>query len=363
MIQKGMKWRILTGAILSLTLVELASPGLTSAAGLNFISQLSGDVKLKQVRWSNYQKANFGDSLSQEDQLQLGAKASATVLCSNLRLWKVPSAKVSRVSEGCPAGTATLNRPNSSRRAPTRAPNSTIPYIISPRDTVLHNDQPILRWNAVPGATRYTVQVRGGGLDWETETNGTEIVYPGAPPLKKGRRYRLIVVADNGASSEEEQGVSLRFSVLDDQKAELVLAKVRELKQQRLTKEAEALALAYLYRSHELNAEAIELLEGLVKQGSQITAVYQLLGDIYLQVGLSRLAKERYLRALQLAKRSEDVEGQAVVQVGLGEADYALGNKNEAVRWLENAKAGYVALGDDLQVRELERRIDSLLGK
>ncbi len=362
MIPIGMKWRILTGAIFTLTLVELASPGLTSAAGLHFISQMSGDVKLKQVGWSNYQKANFGDLLSQEDQLQLGAKASATVFCSNLRLWKVPSAKVSRVSEGCPSGTATLNRPNSSRTA-TRAPNSTIPYIISPRDTALLNDQPILRWNAVPGATRYTVQVRGGDLDWETETSGTEIVYPGAPPLKKGRRYRLIVVANNGASSEEEEGVSLRFSVLDDQKAELVLAKVRELKQQRLTKEAEGLALAYLYRSHELNAEAIELLEGLVKQGSQITAVYQLLGDIYLQVGLSRLAKGRYLTALQLAKRSEDVEGQAVVQAGLGEADDALGNKNEAVRWLENAKAGYVALGDDLQLRELERRIDSLLGK
>ncbi len=122
------------------------------------------------------------------------------------------------------------------------------------------------------------------------------------------------------------------------------------------------MALAHLYRGNDLQAEAIELLEGLVKGGSQTVAVYRLLGDIYQQGGLSRLAKERYLKALELAGAG-NVEGQAAIQAELGEADYALGNEDKAVQWLEKATAGYEALGDESQVQELEQRRDFFLGR
>ena len=352
-------------AVLSLALVGIACPSLGSSEGVHLLFELTGDVQLKKAGRSKFQEANFGDLLSLSDELKLSTKASATVYCSNQNEWKVPSGKVSVVSEGCPPGESTLKLPNGSRQ-PTRPGGlieealSAIPYIISPRNTSLLNDRPILRWNAVSGATSYIVQVQGSGVDWQQKTVATEIEYPGEPPLEKGLRYRVTVVADNGASSRSERRVG--FTVLDDQKADSVLAAVEKLKQQGLTKEAEGLALAHLYRGNNLQAEAIELLEGLVKGGSQTVAVYRLLGDIYQQGGLSRLAKERYLKALELADAG-DVEGQAAIQAGLGEADYALGNEDEAVQWLEKATAGYEGLGDKSQVQELEQGRDFFLGR
>ena len=46
---------------------------------------------------------------------------------------------------------------------------------------------------------------------------------------------------------------------MDAQKAESVRTEAAKLKQQQLTQEAEGLALAYLYQSYDLKAEAIEL--------------------------------------------------------------------------------------------------------
>ncbi len=356
--QATLTFRVLTGVLLSLMLPGSVSPGWANPTVLNFISEIKGDVQLKRSQWNSYQKANFGDLLNPSDQLKLSAGASATVMCNNRSVWVVPAGKVSLVSDGCGSEQPKLTRPNS-RRSPSRAPNETIPYIISPRNTALLTNRPILRWNAVPGATRYKVRVQDAGLtlDWQTETSNTQIEYPGEPPLQPDSYYLLIVETDKGDSSEEEQGTDLSFTLLDAQKAESVRTEVAQLKQQQLTQEAEGLALAYLYQSYDLKAEAIELLEGLVKRGSQTAAVYQLLGDLYLQLGLSQQAKSPYLQALELAKRTEDVEGQAEAQVGLGEAEYEFNNKDEAIAWLKKARENYLLLGDRSQVQALEKRI------
>ena len=356
--QATLTFRVLTGVLLSLMLPGSVSPGWANPTVLNFISEIKGDVQLKRSQWNSYQKANFGDLLNPSDQLKLSAGASATVMCNNRSVWVVPAGKVSLVSDGCGSEQPKLTRPNS-RRSPSRAPNETIPYIISPRNTALLTNRPILRWNAVPGATRYKVRVQDAGLtlDWQTETSNTQIEYPGEPPLQPDSYYLLIVETDKGDSSEEEQGTDLSFTLLDAQKAESVRTEVAQLKQQQLTQEAEELALAYLYQSYDLKAEAIELLEGLVKRGSQTTAVYQLLGDLYLQVGLSQQAKSRYLQALELAKRTEDVEGQAEAQVGLGQVEYGLGKKTEAIEWLTQAQTNYQKLGDRSKVEEVQQWI------
>jgi predicted negative regulator of RcsB-dependent stress response len=354
--------RILTGLILSLMLPGLVSPSWANPTALNFIATIKGDVKLKRSQWKSYQKANWLYLLNPSDQLQLGAGASATVMCDNLKVWAVPAGKVSRVSDGCGSQAPIVTRSNS-RRSPSRAPNETIPYIISPRNTVLLTNRPILRWKAVPGATRYQVRVQDAGLtlNWQAETSNTQIEYPGQPSLQLGSNYSLIVETDNQKSSEEEQGIDLSFTLLDTQKAESVRTEVAKLKQQKLTPEAESLALAYLYQSYDLKAEAIELLEGLGKRGSQTTAVYQILGDLYLQVGLSQQAKSSYLKALKLAQRTENVEGQVEAQMGLGEADYGLNNKDEAIAAWKKAKESYIVLGDRSQVQELEKRIAEIL--
>lgn len=358
MMQKNMISRSLIGVLFSFMWLWLALPSSSNPTALNLISEIKGDVRLKRSQGNSYQKANIGDLLNPADQLQLGAGASATVMCDNLTFWTVPAGKVVLISDGCGSKQPFIFRPDS-LRSPSRAPNETIPYIISPRNTALLTNRPRLRWNAVAGTTRYQVRVQDAGLtlDWQMETSQTQIEYPGKPPLQTNSNYSLIVETDKGDSSAEEQGTDLNFTLLDAHKAESVRSQVAQLKQQKLTKEVGGLALAYLYQSYNLKAEAIELLEGLMKQGNQTAAVSQLLGDLYLQVGLSQQAKSAYLQALELAKRSEDVEGQAEAQVGLGEAYSQLNKKDEAITIFKKAQKKYIILGDQSQVQSLQKRI------
>ena len=356
--QKPMTFKTLTGIVFSLMWLGSVVPSLANPTALNFISEIKGEVQLKRSEWNSYHRANVGDLLNPSDELQLGSDASATIMCSNLSIWVLEGDSVTQVSDGCPTGTLTQSRPNS-LRVRSRAPNETIPYIISPRNTTLLTNRPILRWNAVPGATRYKVQVQDAGLtlDWQMETSNTEIEYPGEPPLQQDFYYLLIVETDKGDSSEKEQGADLSFTLLDEQKAKSVRKEIAQIKQLKLSQEAEGLALAYLYQSYDLKAEAIELLEGFVKQGSQTAAVYQLLGDLYLQVGLNQPAKSSYLQALEIAQRTEDLEGQAEAQFGLGKVEYGLGKKTEPIEWLTQAQTNYQKLGDRSKVDEVQQWI------
>ena len=356
-----MTTRTLTGIVFSLMWLGLAAPDSANSTVFNFIFEIKGEVQLKRSQWKGYRKANVGNLLNPSDQLRLGTGASAKIVCSNLSLWSLQGNSVTQVSDGCPSRILNRNRPNSTRVTP-RAPNEKIPYVISPRNTALLTNRPILRWNAVPGAINYTVKLLSFGKEyWQTETTNTQIEYPAESPLEPDLYYLLVIEAkkvNQRISSEEEEGVDLLFKQLDEIKSQLLQSKISKVKQQKLTKDTEGLALAYLYQSYNLKAESIELLEDLVRESSQITGVYQLLGDFYLQIGLSQQAKEPYINALKLAKVSENVEGQAEAQAGLGEVLYSLGKTEEAIEWLQKAKKNYRTLGDDEKLQELDRRID-----
>ncbi|MBK1990538.1 hypothetical protein A0J48_023940 [Sphaerospermopsis aphanizomenoides BCCUSP55] len=341
---------------LGLAVPDLA-PAQTNPPALNFISEIKGDVQIKRSQWKSYHKANVGDLLNFSDQLQLRTGASAKVMCSNLSVWHLRGNSLAKVADGCSSGILTVIRPG--HRTNTRSPSNSIPYIISPRNTALLNNRPILRWNGVPGATRYKVQVKDAGLslDWQTETSNTQIEYPGQPVLQPNFSYLLTVETNKGDSSRED-GVKLNFTLLDTQTAESVRTKVAILKQQKLTHEAEGLGLAYLYQSYNLKSEAINLLEDLVKRGSQTSAVYQFLGDLYLQVGLSKESKISYIKALEQAKLNKDIEGQAEAQVQLGLTENDLNNKTEATRWLTQAQTNYQKLGDTIRYEEVKQWIN-----
>ena len=75
------------------------------------------------------------------------------------------------------------------------------------------------------------------------------------------------------------------------------------------------------------------------------------------------MAKEIYGQGLALTAAEEDSEVKAMMQWGLGEVEYTLGNRDEAVEWLEKAKASYLALGEETQVEALAKRINDVLGR
>ncbi len=280
---KALKGKILIQVILlTFILLRVNAPVLSNTSGINLIVNFSGDVKVKKDEWSQWQKADFGNTLSPNDQLEIGTNSSATIYCSDLSEWTIEQPGTYWLYDGCSPGEPTLKLPNSNND--TRRPGGikeqalqNIPYIISPRNTSILNNQPTIRWNTVPGATQYKVIVE----DWEDETSDTEILYTGE--LEAEFFYFVSVLANSDSSSEEEAEVG--FTVLDEQKEKDILAHIEAVKQQGLTKGAEGLILAHLYRGNDLNAEAIQVLEELVKEGNESISVYQLLGDIYQQVG------------------------------------------------------------------------------
>ena len=363
MVNSVFTWKNAIQAVLSLTLMGWVTPVGSNPSGIHILIDFKGNVQVKKAQWRQFHQANSGITLSSNDQIKLGSNASVTIYCSNQNQWTVKQPGTHRLSQGCPAGEAIIRLcPDCNND--TRRPLGTkeerlqqLPYLISPRHTLVLNDSLTLRWNAVSGATDYTVKVG----DWQGQTKETQMVYDGE--LKPGEFYTVRVMADNGVSSQDEENYSRDswFIVLEEDEARSLQEQVTVIKQQELSKEQEVLILAYLYRGNELNAQAIEELEDLVKSGSQRTTVYQLLGDIYQQVGLSLMAKQVYGQGLALTAAEENSEVKAMMQWGLGEAEYSLGNRDKAIEWLEKAKASYSALGDEIQVEELAKGINEVL--
>ena len=84
------------------------------------------------------------------------------------------------------------------------------------------------------------------------------------------------------------------------------------------------------------------------------------LGDLYLRIGLNRFAEERYLQALGLSQRLNDVEGQALAQNALGLVYEALGNKGEALQRLQKAMEWYRKLGDAKRIEEIREQLGKM---
>lgn len=321
-----------------------------------------GQVLLKREGWSDYHPTDAGTELYDGDLLNPTRGTIVHILCADRKtIVLVPAGVISSAMTHCPAQSISFSRRKSNIIGIRAEINTLIPYIISPRRTSLLNDKPKLCWNAVFGATRYTVRVRGPKrVIWETQVSGNEVVYTGEPPLEPGVEYLLIVETDNGASSKDEPVPgALKFKLLNETDAQLVRADLEQLTKHELADEAQALSQAYLYLRYELRAEAIETLEAIASKGSQIAGVYRTLGDVYRQVGLNLLAEVRYLKAANLAAVG-DVEGQAAAAAGLGEVYDALGNQDEAIRWVTEARNGYEVLGDMQRLSHLEKQLAEL---
>lgn len=333
-------------------------------SSLNLLIVADGEVLLKRDGWSDYHPTAFGAELHHGDQLRPGDGASAIVLCDGITTWAVPAGVPSGLTNGCPQPREPVLLRGESLIGGTRGGDDPlIPYIISPRATRLLTLTPTLRWNAVEGATSYTVNLQGGDLDWTREVADTEIVYPAdEPALESNTWYSMIIMADNGESSEAEGVVGLGFSPLPPEEIGRVQSVADKLPPLNLSEDAAALALAQLYTGNGLLSEAIEILEARVAAGNPPAAIYRALGYIYKQVGLLLQAEIHYLSAIDLTEQTNDLEGLAEAQAGLGEVYIAQDIKKEhikyeAVRWLEQARDGFKALGDADRVDEIEAQL------
>ena len=306
----------------------LSTPSLSQNAPVHAILEAKGKVVVNNKNWKKPQTAFVGLSLNSDDTLDIPAKASVKIYCSDLSIWIVKPGKY-KVSQGCPSGKTVIRLPNSNNRtlrpiSKTEAALAKLPYVITPRETDIISDRPQISWNAVPGVANYTVKI--DGINWEKKTDKTEIIYDGDRPLQPETRYWVTVTTDQGLSSQQDTEVG--FNVSDEQTKKTVLNAVEKIEKQPLSPTEQGLVLAYLYRSYELYGDAINILEDLVNQGNKEITVYQLLGDTYLEVGLPQLAKNTYQKGLELAIKTQNIPSQTTIEKMLKQINDLLGNKS-----------------------------------
>lgn len=239
--------------------------------------------------------------------------------------------------------------------------NPDIPYVISPRRTLLLTDKPRLRWNQVLGVKSYDVSLqKGDSVVWQTKVNTNEIVYPGKPELEPSGEYLLIVKADNGNFSTDEKPNARGFSLLPKQEAQVVKTAIAQLNNQQVPDKVKALQSAFFYIGSDLKSEAIETLEALITSGSKETSVSRKLGDLYWQAGVSVLAETHYLNAHKQAIASKDMVQQAQIAEALGDLYTAVDDEKAAMNWLTQARDSYKTLGNKQRVEELDTHLKQL---
>ncbi len=330
--------------------------------GYNLLLSVEEDVQLQRSAWNGYYSTTFGAVLEQGDLLRLGPEAKAVVLCDDLHIWEVPTNSISGIANGCPPLTDPILQRGDSKIGNTRGGNNqAIPHIISPRATALLPDTPVaFQWNPIANAVTYTVRVFGGGLDWETTTNQTTLLYPNdAPPLQADTTYAWSVTTDTGVSSVDEGIPGLGFHLLSTTEANTVKSQAQTVRALSLPPEAQALAVVHLYISHDLQAEAIALLE-VQTQSVSAAALHRALGDRYFSIGIAVPAQFAYTEALRLAENTNDLEGQALAHARLGEVSISLAANDVARLHLTAASDIYTQLGDKESAQDIQAKIQQL---
>ncbi|MGH8000295.1 MAG: hypothetical protein ACREPR_12905 [Brasilonema sp.] len=251
------------------------------------------------------------------------------------------------------------------RRARTgdpRSPSSPdIPYIISPRRTLLLTNKPKLRWNQVLGVKSYDVSLqKGDSVLWQTKVNTNQVVYSGEAKLEPGVEYSLIVKTDNGKLSTDEKPNAQGFSLLSQEETQVIKAAITQLNNQKVSDKVKALQCAFFYIGADLKSEAIEILEALINAGMKEIFIYRKLGYLYWQTGVNARSETHYLNAHELAKTRKDIVQQAQIAETLGGLYVAVDDEKEAVKWLIQARDSYKTLGHTKRVEELDEQIKEL---
>lgn len=227
--------------------------------------------------------------------------------------------------------------------------------IISPPRGSLLNNQPMLSWSEISGATSYIVSLfRSGENLWELQNvTSREIPYPqGELPLEADYDYELVVEAG------EESGKAT-FRLLPPAEAEKVQAEAQSIRNLQLNPDETVLKIAEIYQKNKLFTEAIEILKQAIENGSQSVKIYQMIGDLYQEAKLPNLAAPPYQKALNLATTLNDINAQAEARIGLARVNIALNNFPTSVDLLKTALANY----ETLKNSELVAQAKQFLGE
>ena len=198
-----------------------------------------------------------------------------------------------------------------------------IPYLLEPRVTLVRNPHVAVRWNPVAGVQRYQlwlIRLRDRHLLWGSEVlNAAHTTLPLKLALEPGEKYRLVVEADNGTSSQFEPGnANLRFGLLPQVETQLLdrdLEEIRSLQSIDVPSKSITLLQATALEQRGLIAEAIALLELQEQSDPSLEGQLQL-GRLANRQGLNQQAVAYYQRAATLAQTVGDQDARAIALAG-----------------------------------------------
>ena len=344
----------------------------SSASAENRIIEVQGSVQVEREGTSHYQPVGVGAILNVGDLILPARGARVTVQCSNNTIWSVPAGITSGLGAGCPESVAR------SRNFGARGGEDFLAFLNHRfvYATQVLEANPVLRWQAVPEAISYQVQVKVGDRTlWQTtvtQDNTSNKSYATrylGEPLQTGIDYQLIVTAIDRQGNKQD--AFLAFRRIDEMQAKSIKLAVAQMTPQDLNTDSKAIALASIYLAvaepntappvgRGLVMEAITSLESLASTGSKMPYVYRLLGDAYLQVGLLTEATASYQEALHLATSNTDTSERAATQLGLANIAAANGDRRAAGQRLRKARKGYALLGDARQVELVDQWLHKL---
>lgn len=192
-----------------------------------------------------------------------------------------------------------------------------IPKITQPYSSIIINPKPTFYWNQVPQAANYTVILEGHEVNWKKTTKNTTLAYPiEEKSLKPGNVYKLTII-NNNQENFPVNSSSRVLIMLPNDKIRIIESTIKQVKDLNLHPDKEARDIETVYMSKHLLTQSIQVLRERIDIGSLDPTLHRLLGDRYLQAGLTEKAKLSYTTATKLAQEANHSKEFQLAQNGL----------------------------------------------
>ena len=305
---------LLVALLGAIALISARAQAQEAVAVITEIKLNRGDVQIRLPGKKGWEKPTLLQSLYAGTQIQASADATAVVLfMEGTRTVTVDEknspfeVKPADAKAGQASGWEVVRFLLGKKRPASYVPvagrgGKQPPVLVSPRNTKLITDLPMLQWMGMerqPG----TVRVYGpDGQVWAAKNISlTQIKYPSsAPRLKPGVEYAWTI---------EKKGFPVekaRFKILAPEGGKAVQEKLVSLQNaSSVPKTTLAILKAGLLVSHELYHEAREALVEAMNGDPDEPTLHFLLGEIYEKTGLKNLAFEEYSESEFLLKKRQ----------------------------------------------------------
>lgn len=310
-----------------------------------YVIEAQGDVSLHRHEALRPSPGSVGSVVNAGDTIRPANGATARILCPDLlTTWQPAPGAESGVFEGCPSHAERTLVRDGQLVLGVRAAGP-LPWIRAPSNTAITTTRPVLRWEAVPGATRYRVTILelanpphpiwGPAL-----VEGTNIQYSGRQALAPGVQYSVRVEA-NGAAAEGKPFVVATAELQAEARKRL-----RHFEHTIGDQRAREIAMSVYMRNRELRADALSALER-IPASVQSAALKLLHARCLGEVGDAGAQWDVLQSALNDAERTRDPHTEAMVLLELARLSP---KREESERLSQRAKVVLQKLG----IREVQ---------